>query len=109
METPPPPAPNAIVKTTTKEAAGITEWQLSNGVKVVLKPTTFKEDEIVFRATSPGGTSLASDQDYIPASTATQVVNAGGVGAFSVGRSAEGAGGEDRVGESARSASSRRA
>ena len=83
METPPPPAPNAIVSTASTAAAGITEWQLANGVKVVLKPTTFKEDEIVFRATSPGGTSLASDQDYIPASTATQVVNAGGVGAFS--------------------------
>jgi len=83
METPPPAAPNAIVKTTSIGAAGITEWQLANGVKVVLKPTTFKEDEIMFRATSPGGTSLASDQDYIPASTATQVINAGGVGAFS--------------------------
>ena len=51
-------------------------------MKVVLKPTTFKEDEILFRATSPGGTSLASDEDYIPASTATQVVTAGGLGKF---------------------------
>ena len=47
---------------------GITEWELSNGVKVVLKPTTFKEDEILFRAFSPGGTSLATDADFIPAS-----------------------------------------
>ena len=37
----------------------------------------------MFRATSPGGTSLASDKDYIPASTATQVVRAGGLGQFS--------------------------
>ena len=78
-----PPAPGTIVKTATKDAVGITEWELSNGVKVVLKPTTFKQDEILFRATSPGGTSLASDQDYIPASTATQVVVAGGLGKFS--------------------------
>jgi zinc protease len=77
-----PPAPGRIAKTTTKEAVGITEWELSNGVKVVLKPTTFKADEILFRATSPGGTSLASDKDYIPASTATQVITAGGVGKF---------------------------
>jgi zinc protease len=76
------PAPGAIAKTTTKEAAGITEWELSNGVKVVLKPTTFKADEILFRATSPGGTSLATDKDYIPASTAAQVITAGGVGKF---------------------------
>src|SRR5207247_5810395 len=76
------PAPGAIAKTTTKEAAGITEWELSNGVKVVLKPTTFREDEILFRAFSPGGSSLASDKDYIPASSATQVITAGGVGKF---------------------------
>ena len=42
-----------------KAAFGITEWTLSNGVRVVLKPTTFKQDEILFRAFSPGGTSLA--------------------------------------------------
>src|SRR5439155_18218155 len=75
-----PPAPGTIARTTAKEAIGITEWELSNGVKVVLKPTTFKEDEILFTASSPGGTSLASDQDYIPASTAAQLVTAGGVG-----------------------------
>jgi zinc protease len=78
------PAAGTITKTVTKEAIGITEWELSNGVKVILKPTNFKEDEIVFRANSPGGTSLASDSDYIPASTATQVITAGGVGKFSI-------------------------
>lgn len=75
------PAAGTIVNTVTKEP-GITEWQLSNGVKVVLKPTNFKEDEIVFRASSPGGTSLASDKDYIPATYATQVITAGGLGKF---------------------------
>src|SRR5262249_32666627 len=76
------PTPGSITKTTTKDSIGITELELSNGVKVVLKPTTFREDEIVFRAASPGGTSLASDQDYIPASIAAQIVNAGGLGQF---------------------------
>jgi zinc protease len=78
------PAPGTVVKTATKDALGITEWELSNGVKVILKPTTFKEDEILFRATSPGGTSLASDKDYVPASTATQLINAGGIGKFNI-------------------------
>ena len=78
------PTPGTIAGTVTKEAIGITEWQLSNGVRVILKPTTFKEDEILFRATSPGGTSLADDKDYIPASSATQVITAGGVGKFNV-------------------------
>jgi zinc protease len=50
---------------------------------VVLKPTTFKQDEILLRAFSPGGTSLASDQDYMSATTAAQVVAAGGLGQFS--------------------------
>ena len=76
------PAPGAIVNTTTRAAAGITEWELANGVKVVLKPTTFREDEILFRATSPGGTSLASDADYVAASSAVQLVTAGGIGQF---------------------------
>jgi zinc protease len=78
------PTPGTIAKTATKDAIGITEWELSNGVKVILKPTTFKEDEILFRATSPGGTSLVGDKDYIPASSATQVINAGGVGKFNI-------------------------
>jgi zinc protease len=78
----PLPAPGAIARTSAKEALGITEWQLSNGVRVVLKPTTFKEDEILFKAVSPGGTSLARDQDFIAASTAEDVISEGGLGAL---------------------------
>jgi len=77
------PKPGKIIKTASREVSGITEWELSDGVKVVLKPTSFKQDEVVFRAFSPGGTSLASDQDFFPATTATQVLSAGGIGKFS--------------------------
>jgi len=77
------PAPGKILNTTSKEAFGITEWGLSNGVKVVLKPTNYKMDEIVFRATSPGGTSLAREEDFIPARTAAQVMSVSGLGKFS--------------------------
>jgi zinc protease len=63
--------------------AGVTEWTLSNGVRVILEPTTFKQDEILMRAFSPGGTSLASDQDFVPAETASQVVAQGGLGSLS--------------------------
>ncbi len=79
-----PPQPGSIARTTVRAQYGIVEWELSNGVKVVLKPTTFKQDEVVFRATSPGGTSLASDKDYVAAMTAAQVVSAGGLGKFDV-------------------------
>jgi zinc protease len=78
-----PPSPGTIVSTTTNAALGLTEWRLSNGARVALKPTTFKQDEILFRAVSPGGTSLASDADFVPASTAATVVAQGGIGALS--------------------------
>ncbi|MBZ5557123.1 MAG: insulinase family protein [Acidobacteriia bacterium] len=81
MATPPPRG--TIVKTTVRVEAGITEWTLSNGATVVLKPTTLKEDQILFRAVAPGGTSLAADADFIPARVADDVVPAGGVGRFS--------------------------
>ena len=70
----------AIATTSTDEALGITEWRLSNGVRVVLKPTTFQQDEILFRAVSPGGTSLASDRDFISATAAAAVMADGGLG-----------------------------
>jgi zinc protease len=77
------PARGAIVKTTTRAEAGITEWTLSNGVTVVVKPTTLKEDQILFRASAPGGTSLASEADFPSARVADDVIPAGGVGKFS--------------------------
>jgi zinc protease len=76
------PKPGSVAKTATK-APGVTEWTLSNGVRVVLEPTTFKQDEVLFRAFSPGGTSLASDQDFIAAETASQIVAEGGLGTLS--------------------------
>jgi zinc protease len=79
-----PPEPGTIAKTTTRDGLGVTEWALSNGVRVVLKPTSFKQDEVAFRATSPGGTSLVSDKDYVAAMTASQVIGASGVGQFDV-------------------------
>jgi zinc protease len=77
------PQPGEIVGRREIPKIGVTEWTLSNGARVVLKPTTFKEDEILFQATSPGGISLADDRDLVPANTADQVIPAGGFGVFS--------------------------
>ena len=77
------PTAGAVANTSSTEPLGITQWTLSNGVRVVLKPTAFKQDEILFRAVSPGGTSLASDADFIPAETADAVISQGGLGNFS--------------------------
>ncbi len=76
------PQEGEIIKAEFLDAYGITEWKLSNGARVVLKPTDFKKDEVVFQAMSYGGISLASDEDFIPARTATQVIGAGGLGEF---------------------------
>src|SRR5688572_12907928 len=76
------PTPGKITAEATR-AWGITEWTLSNGIKVVLKPTDFKADEILFRATSPGGASLASDADFLSADVSSSLVGLGGVGKLS--------------------------
>jgi zinc protease len=77
------PAAGTIVKTTEHPEGGITEWTLSNGATVVLKPTTLRENQILFQAFAPGGTSLASDADFVPARVADQVVPVGGLASFS--------------------------
>jgi len=79
-----PPVPGQIVGEHHDYALGVTVWELSNGARVILKPTDFKDDEVLFRASSPGGTSLARDEDYIAASTAADVVSMGGLGTFSL-------------------------
>jgi zinc protease len=77
------PEAGKIAKTKVLDDYGITEWTLSNGARIILKPTDFKEDEIVFQAVSKGGTSLANDADFLAARTASQVISVGGVGEFS--------------------------
>jgi zinc protease len=62
---------------------GVEIWSLSNGARLILKPTDFKDDEVLFNARSPGGTSLAEDEDYESASWAATLVSIGGVGEFS--------------------------
>ncbi|MCC7262957.1 MAG: insulinase family protein [Candidatus Latescibacteria bacterium] len=77
------PAPAPIVSTREIPELGLTAWQLGNGVGVVLKPTDFKNDEVLFTAYSPGGHSLVADSEYVAGVTADAVVKEGGVGRFS--------------------------
>ncbi|MBN2352667.1 MAG: insulinase family protein [Spirochaetales bacterium] len=78
-----PPAPGKVVKEKTIPELGVIVWTLSNGARVMLKPTDFKNDEIVMRSYAPGGESLASDADFIPAATAADLVALSGLGPFS--------------------------
>ena len=77
------PAPAAIVEESELPDIGVTTLTLENGVRVLLKQTDFKDDEIVFNAVSPGGSSLVSDEDFPEASTIDDVVNESGLGEFS--------------------------
>ncbi len=53
-------------------------WRLQNGVTILLKPTNFKNDEILVSAFSPGGTSLYPDALYQLASNAANLVQMSG-------------------------------
>lgn len=76
-------SPAAIVSENSIPELEISEITLSNGIRVVMKPTDFRADEVRFTSFSEGGTSLYSDDEYHTASFASSTVNGSGVGAFS--------------------------
>ncbi|MBR5041688.1 MAG: insulinase family protein [Bacteroidales bacterium] len=51
------------VKKTASLVKGITEWTLSNGVKVAFLPTDYKKDQVLIRLVKDGGTSLIPTED----------------------------------------------
>ena len=73
------PAPGKIISEKKYDDIGATEWTLSNGVKVLLKPTTFKNDEITMYAYSPGGYSIYGEEAFRDASMAASVINSSGI------------------------------
>ncbi|GAB3708720.1 insulinase family protein [Spirosoma flavus] len=62
---------------------GVTEWKLKNGVRVILKPTDFKNDQILFSANSLGGTSLYDLKDFQSARFSSTLTAMGGTGEYS--------------------------
>lgn len=76
------PAGTKVSKRTDDEKFGYTLLTFGNGVKMVLKPTDFKNDEIVFSAFSPGGNSLYPDGDIMSATLATSIVTQSGLGDY---------------------------
>ncbi len=53
-----------IVKEGHNKTWDATEWTLSNGAKVIIKPTDLKDDEIIFTAYAEGG-SNSLDDSYV--------------------------------------------
>lgn len=77
------PKGGKIVSENTNAIYGTTELTLSNGVKVYIKKTDFKADEIQMKGVSLGGTSLFPDNDKLEMSYLNSVIQAGGLGNFS--------------------------
>ena len=74
------PAPGSITAEEPIEEIDAVRWTLSNGVTVIAKQTDFRNDQVLLKATSPGGTSLVADGDYIAAITATAIAEGSGAG-----------------------------
>lgn len=77
-----PPAGGKIVEEKVNDKVGFTEIKLSNNVKVLLKATDFKNDQVLLSATRPGGQSVFGDKDYYNATYAGTLINQMGVKDF---------------------------
>lgn len=76
------PLKGKIVSEKKDAALDITTLMLSNGVKVVLKPTNYMNNEVLFTGFAPGGSSLYSDADYQSAANAAAIISSFGVGNY---------------------------
>ncbi|MFC0252717.1 M16 family metallopeptidase [Massilia consociata] len=76
------PQPGTIVAQSQDKALGLTRLTLSNGVKVILKPTDFRNDQVLMSAARFGGQSLFGDQDLLNARFANAIVASMGVKEF---------------------------
>ncbi|HEX6020830.1 MAG TPA: insulinase family protein, partial [Solirubrobacter sp.] len=76
------PEPGRIVSQRELASLEMTEWMLSNGMRVLLKPTSNAAREVLFVARAPGGASLAGDDEYVSAYLSDRIIEAMGVGAY---------------------------
>ncbi len=76
------PRPGSIVSTTKDEKMGTVTWTLSNGATVCLKPTDFKNDEILFKGSKFGGYSTYTGPRYQSAQFCNNVTEEMGYGDF---------------------------
>jgi len=73
---------NKILSKKQNKKLGITEIKLSNGVKIILKPNNYKNDEILMSAFSAGGNSVYHDSLIYEATYADEIINESGLGNF---------------------------
>jgi zinc protease len=80
------PEGTKVVSELRDTAIGTTTYVLGNGLKVILKPTKYKNDQILINGNSFGGTSLASDADFTSANLAAAIIGSSGVADFNQGQ-----------------------
>jgi len=78
-----PPTGGRIIFDKKNAELGTSELTLGNGVKVILKPTDFKNDEILLSGFRYGGQSLYGQSDQYSALYASSLVSQMGVDKFS--------------------------
>ncbi|MEM1215966.1 MAG: insulinase family protein [Bacteroidota bacterium] len=77
LQLPPPTGQPSLVHHDT--VIDLRVYELANGIRLYCKPTDFQNDQINFRATSPGGTSLVDPTRYPSARFASSIVNSSGI------------------------------
>jgi zinc protease len=77
------PKAGKVIKETKDTKWDAVIWELSNGVKVTVKKTELKNDQVLLGARRAGGLSNYGPNDKINANYATAVVDAMGIGSFS--------------------------
>lgn len=77
------PAKGQVIKSVPDTKLDATVWTLSNGMKVIIKKTDFKDDQILMRSIAYGGTSIVPEKDVFNAQLAGAVPQIGGIGNFS--------------------------
>ena len=77
------PKAGKIVKESYNELLGFKDLELSNGVRVLLKPTDYKQDEILMMAQQRGGSSLYGEKDWANCEMFDYAIESSGLGGFS--------------------------
>ncbi|MCO6465313.1 MAG: insulinase family protein [Bradyrhizobiaceae bacterium] len=76
------PKAGTITNSKADSDLGVKTLTLSNGAKVILKKTDYKDDEILFRAEAFGGQSLGSASDNPTLQNAAEIIDASGISTF---------------------------
>ncbi len=79
---PKPPTAGSIVSERENKLLGTHELLLSNGLKVILKPTNFKNDQVLLQASRYGGQSLFDAPDMYNAQYGVNLVESMGLDGF---------------------------